>query len=53
MEPDTLASHESPLKNIERVADKLHDHLEGHTLISPDAAFKAIFEECGHRGFLF
>ena len=29
--PDTLAFHESPLIHLERVADKLHGHYEGHT----------------------
>ena len=27
-EPITLASDESPLKHLERVADKLHNHIE-------------------------
>ena len=34
-EPNTFASHKSPLKHLERVADKLRDHLKDTPLGGP------------------
>ena len=45
-EPNTFVSHESPLKHLERVADKLRDHLKDTSLGGPRLLLLLQFTKC-------